>query len=319
MAPSAIETSVNPTASLTGEERARAVRKLNVDRPLNEFVYGAHPMSGHQKEPVTQVRYPKLRSLEDEREFRKLHHAACLRWLGTNGYNDEGAGGHVTVRDPILTDHFWINPFCKSFRYIKPEDLCLVNEEGAVVAPGNMHAINPAGFAIHLAVHQARPDVLAAVHCHSVASKAFSALGCKLEPINQDACRFYGDHAIYDDFGGIVLAHEEGRRIARALGNNKAVILQNHGILTVAKTVDGATFLFGAMDRCIQAQLMADAAAAGRGTPTIKVGHEEAEYTRRIYTDEMEYNMFQSQFEDVVRASNGELSMLSGGEMPRTD
>jgi len=82
--------------------------------------------------------------------------------------------------------------------------------------------------------------------------------------------RFYNDHAIYDNFGGIVLAHEEGRRIAKALGNNKAVILQNHGILTVAKTVDGATFLFGAMDQCIQAQLMADAAAAGKGTPTIK-------------------------------------------------
>jgi hypothetical protein len=131
--------------------------------------------------------------------------------------------------------------------------------------------------------------------------------------------RFYNDHSIYEGFGGIAFAREEGEHIAEALGNHKAVILSNHGILTVAKTVDAATFLFGAMDRCIQAQLMADAAAAGRGIKTIKVGHEEAEYTRRVYTDEMTYIMFQSAFEDTVMASNGELSMTTGGELPRTD
>jgi hypothetical protein len=129
--------------------------------------------------------------------------------------------------------------------------------------------------------------------------------------------RFYEDHAIYDAFGGVVFAHEEGRRIAQALGNRKAVILQNHGILTVAKSVDAAVFLFGAMDRCIEAQLLADAAAAGRGTPTIKVDHETALYTRRVSTDEMEYCMFQSQFEDVVSASNGVLPMHVDGEIPR--
>jgi ribulose-5-phosphate 4-epimerase/fuculose-1-phosphate aldolase len=131
--------------------------------------------------------------------------------------------------------------------------------------------------------------------------------------------RFYEDHAVYDNFGGVVLAAEEGRRIAKALGTKKAAILQNHGILTVAKSVDGAVFLFGAMDRCIQAQLMADAAAAGRGRPTIKISHEEALYTRRVHTDEMEYNMFQSAFEDVVKASNGEFPMKVEGELERTD
>jgi len=98
---------------------------------------------------------------------------------------------------------------------------------------------------------------------------------------------------LYDDFGGIAFKREEGEHIAAALGNTKAVILRNHGILTVARTVDAAAFLFGAMDRCIQAQLLADAAAAGRGTPTLKVGAQEAEYTRSVYTDEMEYIMFQ--------------------------
>lgn len=85
----------------------------------------------------------------------------------------------------------------------------------------------------------------------------------------------------------------------------------------MAKSVDGAAFLFGAMDRCIQAQLMADAACAGRGTQTIKVGHEEAQYTHDTYNDEMTWIMFQSAFEDVVKASNGELTMHVPGEIPR--
>lgn len=89
--------------------------------------------------------------------------------------------------------------------------------------------------------------------------------------------------------------------------------------MTVAKSVDGAVFLFGAMDRCIQAQLLADAAAAGRGKPTVKIDHEDALYTRRVHTDEMEYNMIQSAFEDVVKASNGVLPMKVEGEVERTD
>jgi ribulose-5-phosphate 4-epimerase/fuculose-1-phosphate aldolase len=282
-------------AGVTKEERDAELRSGKAtDRPLDVFTYGAHPVAGNQVLPIKQVRIPTFDDLLHEREFRKLHHAAALRWLGMNGYNNEGIGGHVTVRDPIKPDHFWINPHAKSFRHIKPEDLCFVNEDGVVQPEGNMHAINPAGFSIHLAVHKARPDVIAAVHCHSIPTRAFAALGCELEPINQDACRFYQDHGVYTNYGGIVFNNDEGNRIAAALGKKKAVILQGHGILTVAKTVDAAVYLFGSMDRCMEAQLMADAAAAGRGQKTIKVSHEEAVYSRRAYTDEMEFNRFQS-------------------------
>lgn len=136
---------------------------------------------------------------------------------------------------------------------------------------------------------------------------------------------FYKDHGIYRGFGGIALEKKtEGEHIAAALGNTKACILQNHGLIAVAKTVDGAAFLFGAFDRCIQAQLLADAAAGGRkargdstGTETIKVSEAEAEYTRNIYNDEMTYIMFQSAFEDVVRASGGELASRVEGEVGR--
>ena len=97
--------------------------------------------------------------------------------------------GNSTTAFQYDTDFSRINPHGKSFRHMKPNDLCLVDEQGVVKEGGYMHSINPAGYVIHSAIHQARPDVIAAVHCHSVPSKAFSSLGIKLEPINQDACR----------------------------------------------------------------------------------------------------------------------------------
>lgn len=160
-----------------------------IDQPSLPFRYGSYTPSGKVGKTVHHIRIPRFANLESERAFRKLHHAAALRWLGYQGYNNEGAGGHVTVRDPIMPDHFWINPHGKSFSYMTPADLVLVNEAGEVVEGGNMHSINPAGYVIHSEIHRARPDVVAAVHCHSTHSKAFSALGCELEPINQDACR----------------------------------------------------------------------------------------------------------------------------------
>lgn len=119
---------------------------------------------------------------------------------------------------------------------------------------------------------------------------------------------------MYEGFGGSALDPQEGINIANALGQGKAVILQNHGILTVGKTVDGATFNFGALDRCIEAQLLADAAGQGRGWKPITVGHEEAAFTRNVYNDELEYVTFQPSFENVVAASNGELSYTVGNE-----
>ena len=121
--------------------------------------------------------------------------------------------------------------------------------------------VNQAAFAIHCQIHAARPDVVAAAHAHSVYGKAWSSLRRPLDPLTQDACTFYGDHAVFDDYTGVVLDIEEGKRIAHALGGNKAVILSNHGLLTVGQTsVDEAACWFITMERTCQAQLLAEAA-----------------------------------------------------------
>ena len=181
-----------------------------------------------------------------------------------------------SVRDPVLTDHFWLNGLSQHFSQIKVSDLILVNEEGEVVV--GEEPINAAAFAIHVEIHKTRPDVHAACHAHSVHGKAWSAFGTELEMITQDALRFYKSHAVYTEFGGVVLDREEGQRIAKALGNCKAAILQNHGLLTVGNSVDEAAFWFLSMDRTCQAQLLCDAASAG-GRKKIIVGEEEARTT----------------------------------------
>jgi ribulose-5-phosphate 4-epimerase/fuculose-1-phosphate aldolase len=212
------------------------------------------------------------RTIEEERLHRKQRLAASFRLFSRFGF-DEGIAGHITARDPELTDHFWVNPFGMHFGHITVSDLLLVRHDGEIVH-GN-RPVNAAAFAIHSQVHAARPDVIGAAHAHSVYGKTWSSLGRLLDPITQDACSFYDDHALFDDYTGVVLDPEEGRRIGVALGHRKAVILRNHGLLTVGHSVEEAAWWFITMERSCQAQLMAEAA----GKP-IQIAPEMARLTQ---------------------------------------
>lgn len=121
-----------------------------------------------------------------------------------------------------------------------------------------------AAFAIHSEIYKARPDVYAACYAHSVYGKAFAAFGREFDMITQDSLRFYKSHSVYDNFGGVVLDREEGERIAKALGNGNAVILQSHGLLTVGDSVEAAAFWFISLDKTCHAQLLVDAAKTAR-------------------------------------------------------
>jgi ribulose-5-phosphate 4-epimerase/fuculose-1-phosphate aldolase len=218
------------------------------------------------------AQFPTFARVEDERRHRKQRLAAALRLFGHFGF-DEGVAGHITVRDPELSNHFWVNPLGMSFKLIRVMDLILVNDRGEVV--DGTWPVNTAAFAIHSQVHAARPDVIGAAHAHSVHGKAWSSLRRPLDPLTQDACAFYDDHVVFDDYTGAVLDPEEGKRIAHVLGSNKAVILSNHGLLTVGQTsVDEAAWWFITMERTCQAQLLAEAA----GNPVL-IDRQQAEKT----------------------------------------
>ena len=157
--------------------------------------------------------------------------------------------------------------------------MILVNHDGQVIDGGPNRLLNTAAYMIHAAVHRARPDVTCAAHSHSINGRAFCTLGRPIDIITQDSCAFYNDLAVYNSFKGVVLAKEEGDNIAKAIGNKKACMLQNHGLLTCGQTVEAAVFWFVSLDKCCKAQMMADAAAAGRGGSTIKIDDEDAAFT----------------------------------------
>src|SRR6266511_1731895 len=145
--------------------------------------------------------YSGCTTVEDERLHRKQRLAASFRLFARYGF-DEGVAGHITARDPEHPHQFWVNPFAVPFARVRVSDLLLVDEHGTVVVGDR--PVNTAAFAIHSQVHAARPDIVSAAHSHSIYGKAWSSLGRPLDPITQDACDFYEDHAVYDDFNGIV-------------------------------------------------------------------------------------------------------------------
>ena len=237
---------------------------------------------------------PAFTSVEEERAHVKARLAASLRIFGRLGFG-EGVAGHITARDPEHPDCFWVNPFAMSFHHIRVSDLLLVDHTGEVVE--GEHHVNRAAFAIHSQVHAARPDVMAAAHAHSVHGKAWSSLGRLLDPLTQDACVFYEDHVLFDDYTGVVYDTEQGKRIAHALGHAKAAILRNHGLLTVGHTVDEAAWWFVTMERTCQAQLLAEAA----GTPKL-IDPDTARLTAgQIGTHQAGWLGYQSLYEWIAR------------------
>jgi ribulose-5-phosphate 4-epimerase/fuculose-1-phosphate aldolase len=251
-------------------------------------------MIASHRAPFCTPQPPVSANPAQERQQLKEKLAASFRLFSRFGF-DEGVAGHITARDPELTDHFWVNPYGQHFGQIRVSDLILVNHRGEVVE--GEAAVNRAAFAIHSQVHAARPDVIAAAHAHSIYGKSWSTLGRLLDPITQDSCVFYQDHSLFADYTGIVYETSEGERIASALGERKAVIMRNHGLLTVGQSVDEAVWWFITMERSCQAQLLAEAA----GKPIV-IDHENAALTAsQIGTHQAGWFQFQPLWNKVTR------------------
>jgi ribulose-5-phosphate 4-epimerase/fuculose-1-phosphate aldolase len=210
-------------------------------------------------------RPPEFASAEEERLHRKQRLAAAFRILGRLGFG-EGVAGHASARDPELPGHYWVNAYGQNFRQISVSDLCLVDDNAHVIDGGaadGRNIVANAALTIHRAVHEARPDVVSAVHTHGLYGRTLAELGRCLDPISQDACAFYEDQGLLTDYTGVVLDAEEGRRLAAALGTHKAAVLRNHGVITVGLSVDEAVWWHLSFERCAQSQLLGESV----GTP----------------------------------------------------
>ncbi|KFY11061.1 hypothetical protein V492_04690 [Pseudogymnoascus sp. VKM F-4246] len=281
---------------------------IQADTPSSQNTVAANGSSffeevhflGDKAGKVTIRSPPRFDNIEDQRTYQKQHLAVAFRVFARQGF-DEGVAGHISLRDPLNPEHFWINPLSTHFSQIRVSDLVLVNESGEVQPEGAQAAINGPAFAIHSEIHKARPDLNAACHAHSVYGKAFSCFGRPIEMIYQDALRFYNDLAVYPRYGGTVISTEEGARIAQSLGNCRSIILQNHGMITCGATVDEAAFLFIALDRCCHAQLLANAASVP-GWERIVIGKEEAEMTHKKSGNSSKmWLAFQPYYDQVVK------------------
>ncbi|WP_328537154.1 class II aldolase/adducin family protein [Streptomyces sp. NBC_00344] len=248
--------------------------------------------------PVEQLQFampPVHESLAEERHYRKTRLAGALRLFAHHGYED-GVSGHITARDPGYADCYWVNPFGMPLADITPNDLILASGDGQVVQ--GRHHVNQAAFAVHAQIHRARPGIVAVAHSHSVHGRALSALGEPLDPITQESCAFYEDHALYDAYSGVVVDEEEGRRIAATLGARKAVILRNHGLLTVGDSVDAAAWWFFTMERCCQVQLAARAA----GKPVLIDHHNAVAAREQLGSDLVAWINYQPLWRRISRS-----------------
>jgi ribulose-5-phosphate 4-epimerase/fuculose-1-phosphate aldolase len=193
----------------------------------------------------------------EERQHLKIRLAVGYRIFSMYGF-DMGIAGHISCRDPVLPDHFWVNPLGVHFSRIRASDLVLVDHAGNIVE--GRHSINAAAYAIHAAIHLARPDVVAAAHSHSLHATTFASFGKLIPPVSQEACAFFESHALFDGYNGVAADASEGQLISGALGDGKAVICRNHGVFTVGHTVEEAVSWYLRAERVCEQVLLAWAA-----------------------------------------------------------
>ena len=195
-----------------------------------------------------------------ERDVR-IDLAAAYRMAAANGWDDT-VYTHLSASVPGEPGCYLINPFGATFNEICASSLVKVDVQGRVV-DGSGARVNPSGFAIHGAVHAARPEVECVIHLHMSWGVALSMLPEGLQPTSQWAMRLHrrlGRHA----YEGLALGADEQRRLVANLGMLDGLILENHGPLTVGRTVAEAWMLMYLLDRAAQAQLAAMAASGGR-------------------------------------------------------
>jgi ribulose-5-phosphate 4-epimerase/fuculose-1-phosphate aldolase len=194
----------------------------------------------------------KIWSIEETRARRKRDCALGYRLLAAQKWGDMG-DGHISARDPERTDCFWMLKYNVSYHAAKVSDLVLVDPDGKVV--DGEGKVNIAGYYIHYPILRTRPDAISAVHVHTGWGTPFSAEARLFDTITQESCVFFEDHALFDDEEVQVQSVEAGQRIADTLGKNRAVILRNHGLLTVGDSVAEAVGSFVTMERVAETHM----------------------------------------------------------------
>jgi len=191
--------------------------------------------------------------LDDQEKQIRIDLAACYHLADLKGWGD-GIYTHISAAVPGEPGAYLINQFGLLFNEVTPQNLVKVNVDGGILS-GN-GPVNRSGFAIHGAVHAARPDAHCVLHLHADAVIAVSAQKAGLLPISQHALRFYKDIASHP-YQGLALSSAEQKELVENLGSKKALLLQNHGSIVCGSTIQQAFYLMDVLDKACKIQLLA--------------------------------------------------------------
>ncbi len=228
------------------------------------------------------VTRPSARTGISDAEWKIRCDLAALYRLVANLRMTDLIYTHISARLPGSEHHFLINPYGVLFHRITASSLVKIDMEGNIVEPEERQSrsVNAAGFTIHSAVHMARPDLMCVVHTHTAAGIAVSAQKQGLLPISQHAMKFYGQIG-YHNYEGIAFDLAERERLIRDLGNHKAMILRNHGLLACGRTIPEAFHEIYYLERACQAQVAALSGGAELVFPPEEVRQHAAKQFQR--------------------------------------
>ncbi|MEL7469750.1 MAG: class II aldolase/adducin family protein [Pseudomonadota bacterium] len=198
--------------------------------------------------------------------------AAAYRLVDHFGWSDL-LGTHISARVPDEENAFLINPYGLLFDEITASSLVKVDEDGTILSPTEYH-INPAGFVIHSAIHMAKPELACALHTHTHAGTAVATAKAGLRPITQHALAIIA-HTAYHGYEGIATDLSERERLVADLGDAKLLILRNHGLLTVGRTIAEAFVWMYRAERACKMQVAFDQT----GQPAVEIPADVQETT----------------------------------------
>jgi ribulose-5-phosphate 4-epimerase/fuculose-1-phosphate aldolase len=205
--------------------------------------------------PLQSVEIPSLKGKVSEAEWKiRVDLAAAYRLVAHYGWDDL-VFTHLSARIPGPDHHFLLNPYNLMFEEVTASSLVKVDMNGLPVDP-TPFITNPAGFTIHSAIHMAREDAHAVMHLHTPHGQAVSAHSEGLLPLTQTAMLIREDVA-YHDYEGVALDLDERERLIADIGDKGAMLLRNHGTLTVGETVGEAFVRLYFLERACQAQILA--------------------------------------------------------------
>ncbi len=212
-----------------------------------------------------------LRLPSPEEQLIREELTDCYHLAAKMGWTDS-IFTHFTARVPG-EESFLINVFGLNFEEVSPENLVKVTLEGDVITPEGSF-INKAGYTLHSAIHEARPDVNCILHTHTTHGVALSMLESGLETLSQHSCRYY-NRVAYHEYTGILFDETEKTNLIHSLGDRNTLILRNHGLVTMGKTIGDAFFLMYNLEHSARTQLMAMAT----GQKLTRISPSIADYT----------------------------------------